>query len=179
MVISRQKDAQSRNYAILLSNDVLNSAQYQRQHCTLHVFEQFGALYMHNSDDSNDAWKAYHEILHHNQFCLFFKSSCSSIHFLSNSIASLIKLSGGLVACWLLFMDRNTLNHSTLVNLIYVFTLMLDLNGRNGSRPTMKWILSHSWTFWSMLSTFPVISTYFLSLIWTCHTFLFLQLADL
>ena len=28
------------------------SAQYHRQHCTLHAFEQFGALYMHNYDDN-------------------------------------------------------------------------------------------------------------------------------
>ena len=27
------------------------SAQYQRQHCALHYFEQFGALSMHNHDD--------------------------------------------------------------------------------------------------------------------------------
>ena len=27
------------------------SAQYHRQHCTPHAFEQFGALYMHNHDD--------------------------------------------------------------------------------------------------------------------------------
>ena len=27
------------------------SAQYHRQHGTLHAFEQFGALYMHNHDD--------------------------------------------------------------------------------------------------------------------------------
>ena len=27
------------------------SAQYHRQHCILHAFEQFGALYMHNHDD--------------------------------------------------------------------------------------------------------------------------------
>ena len=27
------------------------SAQYRRQHCTLHAFEQFGALYMHSHND--------------------------------------------------------------------------------------------------------------------------------
>ena len=38
----------------LISNDsmVLYSAQYHRQHCTLHAFKQFGALYMHNHDDN-------------------------------------------------------------------------------------------------------------------------------
>ena len=29
------------------------SAQYHKQHCTLHAFEQFGALYMHNQDDKS------------------------------------------------------------------------------------------------------------------------------
>ena len=33
------------------SSRVLYSAQYHRQHCTLHAFEQFGALSMHNHDD--------------------------------------------------------------------------------------------------------------------------------
>ena len=54
MAISRQKDARSRDYALLLfrmTSKVLYSAQYHRQHCTLHTFEQFGALYMHNHDD--------------------------------------------------------------------------------------------------------------------------------
>ena len=37
----------------LIWNDFkgLYSVQYHRQHCTLHAFEQFGALYMHNHDD--------------------------------------------------------------------------------------------------------------------------------
>ena len=37
----------------LISNDFKGfySAQYHRQHRTLHAFEQFGALYMHNHDD--------------------------------------------------------------------------------------------------------------------------------
>ena len=46
MAISRQKEAQSREYALLLfrmTSMVLYSAQYHRQHCTLHVLEQFGA----------------------------------------------------------------------------------------------------------------------------------------
>ena len=30
---------------------VIYSAQYPRQHCKLHAFDQFGALYMHNHDD--------------------------------------------------------------------------------------------------------------------------------
>ena len=54
MAISRQKEARSRDYALLLfrmTSKVLYSAQYHRQHCTLHAFEQFGALYMHNHDD--------------------------------------------------------------------------------------------------------------------------------
>ena len=37
----------SRDYALLLFRmtlSVLYSAQYHRQHCTLHAFEQFGAL---------------------------------------------------------------------------------------------------------------------------------------
>ena len=53
MEISRQKEARSRDYALLLFRmtlRVLYSAQYHRQHCTLHAFEQFGALYMHNHD---------------------------------------------------------------------------------------------------------------------------------
>ena len=54
MALSRQKEARSRVYALLLfrmTSRVLYSAQYHRQHCTLHAFEQFGALYMHNHDD--------------------------------------------------------------------------------------------------------------------------------
>ena len=54
MAISRQKEAPSRDYALLLfrmTSRVLYSAKYHRQHCTLHFFEQFGALYMHNHDD--------------------------------------------------------------------------------------------------------------------------------
>ena len=55
MAISRQKEARSRDYALLLfrmiSRVFYTSAQYHRQHCTLHAFEQFGALYMHNHDD--------------------------------------------------------------------------------------------------------------------------------
>ena len=54
MAISRKKEARSRDYAPLLfrmTSRILYSAQYHRQHCTLHAFEQFGALYMHNHDD--------------------------------------------------------------------------------------------------------------------------------
>ena len=43
MAISRQKEARSRYYALLLfwmTSRVLYSAQYHRQHCTLHAFEQ-------------------------------------------------------------------------------------------------------------------------------------------
>ena len=54
MAISRQKEARIRHYALLLfrmTSRVFYSAQYNRQYCTLHAFEQFGALYMHNHDD--------------------------------------------------------------------------------------------------------------------------------
>ena len=34
-----------------MTSSVLYSAQNHRQHCTLHSFEQFGALYMHNHYD--------------------------------------------------------------------------------------------------------------------------------
>ena len=54
MAMSRQKEARSLDYALLLfrmTSRVLYSAQYHRQHCTLHAFEQFGALYMYNHDD--------------------------------------------------------------------------------------------------------------------------------
>ena len=54
MAISRQKEARSKDYALLLfrmTARVLYSAQYHRQHCTLRSFEQFGALYMHDHDD--------------------------------------------------------------------------------------------------------------------------------
>ena len=52
--ISRQKEARNRNYGLLLfrmTSRVLYSAQYHRQHCKLHAFEQFWALYMHKHDD--------------------------------------------------------------------------------------------------------------------------------
>ena len=55
MAISRQKEARSRDFALLLfrmTSRVLYSAQYHRQHCSLHTFEQFGALHMHNHDDN-------------------------------------------------------------------------------------------------------------------------------
>ena len=54
MAISRQKEARSRDYSLLLFrmiSRVLYSAQYHRQHCTLHAFKQFGAMYMHIHDD--------------------------------------------------------------------------------------------------------------------------------
>ena len=34
-----------------MTSRVLCSAQYHRQHCTLHAFEQFRALYKNNHDD--------------------------------------------------------------------------------------------------------------------------------
>ena len=59
--LSRQKEARkSRNYALVLfrmTSRVLYSAQYDTQHCALHEFEQFGALYMHNHDDKYAAWQ--------------------------------------------------------------------------------------------------------------------------
>ena len=46
-----------RDYALPLSNNCLHSffysAQCHRHHCTLHTFQQFGALYMHNLDDKH------------------------------------------------------------------------------------------------------------------------------
>ena len=36
---------------LISTSRVLYSAQYHRQHCTLHAFEQFGALHMHSQDD--------------------------------------------------------------------------------------------------------------------------------
>ena len=44
MAISQQKEAQNREDALLLfrmTSRTLYSAQYHRQHCTLHAFEQF------------------------------------------------------------------------------------------------------------------------------------------
>ena len=58
MAISRQKEARGRDYGPLLfrmTSTVLYSAQYHRHRCTLHSFEQFGALYMHNHDDKYPA----------------------------------------------------------------------------------------------------------------------------
>ena len=54
MAISRQKEARSRDYALLLflmTSNVFYSTEYHRQHCTLQAFEQFEALYMHNHDE--------------------------------------------------------------------------------------------------------------------------------
>ena len=56
MAISRQREARSRDYVLLLSNDtsgVLYSAQYNEQHYPYHDYEQFGALYMHNSNEKH------------------------------------------------------------------------------------------------------------------------------
>ena len=59
MAISQQKEAQNRDYALLLfrmtSRALYYIAQYHRQHCTLQAFEQFGALYMHNHDEKYPA----------------------------------------------------------------------------------------------------------------------------
>ena len=51
MAISRQREARSRDYALLLflmTSRVFYSAQYHRPQCTVHTFEQFGRLYMQN-----------------------------------------------------------------------------------------------------------------------------------
>ena len=37
---------------IWMISRVLYSAQYHRQHCKVHAFEQFGALYMYNHDNN-------------------------------------------------------------------------------------------------------------------------------
>ena len=58
MAISRQKEDQSRDHALLLFRTtlrVLYSAQYHRQHCTLHALGQFGTLCMQNHDDKYPA----------------------------------------------------------------------------------------------------------------------------
>ena len=58
MAISRQKEARSQDYTLLLfrmTSRVLYSTHYHRQHCTLRAFEQLGALYMHNHDDKYPA----------------------------------------------------------------------------------------------------------------------------
>ena len=49
-----KEGSRSRDNALLffrMTSRVFYSAQYHMQHCTLHAFEQFGALYMHNHDD--------------------------------------------------------------------------------------------------------------------------------
>ena len=63
MAISRQKEAGSRYYALLLfrmTSRVLYSAQYHRQHCTLHAFEQFGTLFVH----SPCLWTVWSTVMH-------------------------------------------------------------------------------------------------------------------
>ena len=40
-------------YSYRMTSRVLYSAQHHRQHCTLHAFEQLGALYMHSPDDKH------------------------------------------------------------------------------------------------------------------------------
>ena len=58
MAISRQKEGRSRDYSQTLfrmTSRVFNCAQFLRQSCTLHEFEQFGALYVHNKDDKYPA----------------------------------------------------------------------------------------------------------------------------
>ena len=56
MAKSRQKDARSRVYALLLFQMFfIVHMQYHRQHCTHLAFEQLGALYMHNHADKYPA----------------------------------------------------------------------------------------------------------------------------
>ena len=62
MALLRQKEARKRDYALLLfwmTSRVLHSAQYHRQHYTLHAFEQFGALHMHSHDDKYSSRPGY------------------------------------------------------------------------------------------------------------------------
>ena len=40
-------------YSYRMTPRVLYSAQYHRHHCTLHAFEQFGALFMHSPNDKH------------------------------------------------------------------------------------------------------------------------------
>ena len=57
MTISRQKEARSREYALLvfrMTSRVFYSAQYHMQYCTLQAFKQFGPL-MHNHNDKYPA----------------------------------------------------------------------------------------------------------------------------
>ena len=89
MAISRQKEVRSRDnarYALLLfriTSRVLYSVQYHRQYCTLHTFEQFGALYMHNHDNKYPARagfetgtsKWYTDFSPHSQFAPFFSET--------------------------------------------------------------------------------------------------------
>ena len=62
MAILQQNAARSRDYALLLlrmTSRVLYSAQYHRQHCTPHAFEQLGAMYMHNHDKNYLFWSGF------------------------------------------------------------------------------------------------------------------------
>ena len=43
---------QSILYSYRMTSRAIYSAQYHRQHCALQAFEEFGALYMHNFDDT-------------------------------------------------------------------------------------------------------------------------------
>ena len=50
MAISRQKETRSRN-SYRMTSRVLYNAEYHIHNCTLQIFEQFGALYVHNLYD--------------------------------------------------------------------------------------------------------------------------------
>ena len=55
VIIATEGSPRSGLCPTLISNNFIYSAQYHRQHCILHVFEQFEALYMHNHDDKYPA----------------------------------------------------------------------------------------------------------------------------
>ena len=64
--ISREKKGRSREYALPLFRKVLYSAQYHRQHCTFHVFGQFGALEIETYVKIRVSKPVYHKyIMHH------------------------------------------------------------------------------------------------------------------
>ena len=52
---TRNPEVGSMPYSYRMTSMILYSSQCHRQHCTPHAFEQFGALYMHNTDDKYPA----------------------------------------------------------------------------------------------------------------------------
>ena len=53
--MSRQKEARSRDYALILSKycNVFHSVQYHRHPCILQAFDQLETLYIHSVGDNN------------------------------------------------------------------------------------------------------------------------------